>query len=138
MNDDRNDTRRRDDDADALRRALLALLPGLGLAAPAAAQDAAVSQPRAYRVAFENERLRALEYRNRPGLGVCGIGMHSHPAHLTVVLFDGPGRLRTPDGAWKNFSAKKGNVFWSEAETHEVENLSGREAHAILIELKTP
>lgn len=130
MDDDAND------DVSALRRALLALLPGLGLADAADAQDAAIAQPHAYRVAFENDRLRALEYRNRPGMGVCGVGMHSHPAHLTIGLFDGPGRVRMQGGEWKDFTAKRGNVFWSEAETHEVENLSGREAHAILIELK--
>ncbi len=131
-----SDAPRDDADVDALRRSLLALLPGLGLAAPAAAQDATVAQPQAYRVAFENERLRALEYRNRPGLGICGNGMHSHPAHLTVVLFDGPARVREPGGSWKDITARRGHVFWSEAETHEVENLSGRESHAILIELK--
>lgn len=131
-----DDHTRDDDDVSTLRRALLALLPGLTLAGEANGQDAAVAQPQAYRVAFENDRLRALEYRNRPGTGVCGNGMHSHPAHLTVVLFDGPARVREPNGRWKNVVSKKGDVFWSEAETHEVENLSGRESHAILIELK--
>lgn len=134
MDDDTRD----DDDVSTLRRALLALLPGLTLAGEASAQDATIAQPQAYRVAFENDRLRALEYRNRPGAGVCGNGLHSHPAHLTVVLFDGPARVREPGGAWKNVVSKKGAVFWSEAETHEVENLSGRESHAILIELKKP
>ena len=131
-----DDATRDRDDVNDLRRALLALLPGLTLAGETSAQDAVVSQPQAYRVAFENDRLRALEYRSRPGLGVCGNGMHSHPAHLTVVLFDGPGRVREPGGPWKNINAKRGHVFWAEAETHEVENLSGREAHAVLIELK--
>ena len=131
-----DDETRDHDGVNDLRRALLALLPGLTLAGETHAQDAVVSQPQAYRVAFENERVRALEYRNRPGMGVCGNGMHSHPAHLTVGLFDGPGRVRGPGGQWKNFTAKKGDVFWAEAETHEVENLSGRESHAILIELK--
>lgn len=133
MHDDPRDT---GTEANELRRALLALLPGLSLAGEAAAQDAVLAQPQAYRVAFDNERLRALEYRGRPGVGVCGNGMHSHPAHLTVVLFDGPARVREPGGGWKDIRAKKGHVFWSEAETHEVENLSGRESHAILIELK--
>jgi beta-alanine degradation protein BauB len=73
------------DELNDLRRALLALLPGLALSDVALAQDAAKIQPSSYRVAFENDRLRALEYRSRPGMGVCGTGMHSHPAHLTVV-----------------------------------------------------
>ena len=131
------DDPRTDDDLNDLRRSLLALLPGLMLAGNASAQDATKMQPRAYRVAFENDKLRALEYRGRPGMGVCGEGMHSHPAHLTVVLAGGKVRGRTPGGAWSEAVGKLGDVFWSEAETHEVENISGRDSHALLIELKT-
>jgi hypothetical protein len=124
------------EDIDDLRRLLTALLPAFALAPAARAQDAAKVQPRAYKVAFENDKLRALEYRGRPGMGVCGEGMHSHPAHLTVVLFDGKVRVKTPDGKVKMAEGKVGDVFWSEAETHEVENISGRNSHALLIELK--
>jgi hypothetical protein len=125
-----------DDELNTLRRTLLALLPGLTLADTATAQDAARIQPQSYRVAFENDKLRALEYRGRPGMGVCGSGMHSHPAHLTVVMFDGKVRVKTPDGKVVVADGKAGDVFWSEAETHEVENISGRNSHAVLIELK--
>lgn len=125
-----------DPDVNALRRALMALLPGFALADAASAQDAATIQPGSYRVAFENDKLRALEYRSRPGMGVCGTGVHSHPAHLTVVLFDGKVRFREPGGAWKTAEGKLGDVFWSEAETHEVENISGRNGRALLVELK--
>jgi hypothetical protein len=124
------------EDIDEYRRVLAALLPAFAFAPAAQAQDAAKVQPRAYKVAFENDKVRALEYRGRPGMGVCGEGMHSHPAHLTVVLFDGKVRVRTPDGKIKLADGKIGNVFWSEAETHEVENISGRDSHALLIELK--
>jgi hypothetical protein len=125
-----------DDDLNPVRRTLLALLPGLVLADAVNAQDAAKIQPQAYRVAFENDRLRALEYRSKPGMGVCGQGMHSHPAHLTVVMASGKVRVRTPDGQVVVAESKLGDVFWSEAETHEVENISGRNLHALLIELK--
>ena len=124
------------DDLNALRRTLLALLPGLVLADGASAQDAAKMQPSSYRVAFENDKLRALEYRGRPGMGVCGDGMHSHPAHLTVVLFSGKVRAKTPNGKTHIAEGTVGDVFWQEAETHEVENISGRNSHVILIELK--
>jgi hypothetical protein len=124
------------EDIDELRRVLATLLPAFAFAPAAQAQDAAKVQPSAYKVAFENDKLRALEYRGRPGMGVCGEGMHSHPAHLTVVLFDGKVRVKTPDGKIKVADGKIGNVFWSEAETHEVENISGRNSHALLIELK--
>jgi beta-alanine degradation protein BauB len=126
-----------DDEAlNALRRTLLALLPGFALTDTATAQDAARMQPQSFRVALENDKLRALEFRSRPGMGVCGEGMHSHPAHLTVVLFAGKVRVKTPDGTVKVKDGKVGDVFWSEAETHEVENISGRDSHALLIELK--
>ena len=126
------------DELNDLRRTLLALLPGLALSDMAMGQDAAKMQPSSYRVAFENDRLRALEYRSRPGMGVCGAGMHSHPAHLTVVLVSGRVRGKTPDGKVAFADGKAGDVFWSEAGTHEVENVSDRDLHAVLIELKSP
>ncbi|HWH83573.1 MAG TPA: hypothetical protein VNU71_15180, partial [Burkholderiaceae bacterium] len=73
-----------DIDDEARRRSLLALLAGLGLGDVALAQDAAAVQPRAYRVALENDKLRVLEFNSRPGMAVCGNGMHSHPAHLSI------------------------------------------------------
>lgn len=127
-----------DSDADRLdrRSALLALLASLGLADQATAQDAAAVQPQAYRVALDNPQLRVLEFNSKPGMGVCGSGMHSHPAHLTVLLSAGKFRLRTPDGKVQVGESKLGDVFWSEAETHEVENILGRDMRTLLIELK--
>ncbi|MGJ7497927.1 cupin domain-containing protein [Variovorax sp. RT4R15] len=127
-----------DHNADELRRMLLTLLPALTLGADALAQDATKVQPGAYRVAFENDRVRVLEFRSRPGLGVCGVGMHSHPAHLTVTLSAGKARVKTPDGKEFIGENKLGDVFWSEAETHEVENISGKDMRALLVELKAP
>jgi hypothetical protein len=119
------------------RQALVALLAALGGDA-AQAQDAATVQPRAYRVAFENDKLRVLEYVSRPGMGVCGNGMHSHPAHLTIALTPAKVRIRLPDGKTLIGENKVGDVFWSEAETHETENVSGRDMRALLVELKSP
>lgn len=125
-----------DDSPDDLRRALLALLPMLAVAESADAQDAAKIQPQSYRIALENDQLRVLDFRSRPGMGVCGSGVHSHPAHLTVALTPGKVRVRTPDGQVKVEENTEPIVFWSEAETHEVENISGRNMRAFLIELK--
>jgi hypothetical protein len=124
------------DSPDDLRRAILALLPMLALSESADAQDAAKMQPQSYKVAFENQRLRVLDYQSRPGMGVCGNGMHSHPAHLTVALTPGKVRVKTPDGKVEIAENKDVLVFWSEAETHEVENISGRNMRALLVELK--
>jgi beta-alanine degradation protein BauB len=122
---------------DGLRRALLALLPMLVITEDSGAQDAVQSQPQNYRVAFENDKLRVLEYNGRPGMGVCGDGMHSHPAHLTVLLSSGKVRIKTPDGKVEVHNDPVGAVFWSDAVTHEVENISGSNIRSLLIELKS-
>jgi hypothetical protein len=122
---------------DEVRRNLLRLLPLLALAEPAAAQDAAKIQPQAYRVALNNDRVRVLDYNSRPGMGVCGNGMHSHPAHLTVVLSGGSVRIKTPDGKTiEKRDIPDGTVFWSEAETHITENIGGSHVRSLIIELK--
>ena len=121
---------------DGLRRALLALLPMIALSDDSSAQDAVQSQPQSYRVAFENDKVRVLEYNGRPGMGVCGTGMHSHPAHLTVLLSAGKVRIKAPDGKVEIHNDPLGAVFWSDAVTHEVENISGSNIRSLLIELK--
>jgi len=125
--------------ADADRRlALMAVLATLGAADTVRAQDAALVQPRAYRVVFENDKLRVLEFYSRPGMGVCGSGVHSHPAHLTIALSEAKVRVKLTDGKTLVGENKVGDVFWSEAETHETENISGKDIRALIVELKAP
>ena len=122
------------------RQVMLASLGGIatGFVIPdAAAQDAAKVMPRAYRVAFENDRVRVLDFIGRPGMGVCGEGMHSHPAHLTIVMSDWQGIATAPDNAKTPRNSKVGDVFWSEAVTHKVENTGNTTARVMIIELKT-
>ena len=120
------------------------MLAGLGSllasldTADAGAQDPAKTMPRAYRVAFENDKLRVLEFTGRPGMGICGQEMHSHPAHLTVVLTDWQGHASTPDSPARHIARKSGDVFWSEAEVHKVENTGKTTSRVLLIELKAP
>lgn len=103
----------------------------------ALAQDAAKMQPGAYRVLLENSSVRVLEFNSRPGMGICGIGQHSHPAHLTVLLT--PAKVRVKENG-KVFVAqnKAGDVFWSEAVTHETENITGANVRSLIIEIKAP
>jgi hypothetical protein len=102
------------------------------------AQDPAKVMPRAYRVAFENDQLRVLEFTGRPGMGICGQGMHSHPARLSIALSDWEARVTTPDGTSKNRERKLGDVFWREAETHQTENTGKTNSRVLIVELKTP
>ncbi|HUP96831.1 MAG TPA: hypothetical protein VM073_02755 [Usitatibacter sp.] len=122
---------------EALLRASAGLLSALGIA-EAGAQDAARNQPGAFRVVLENERLRVLEFRSRPGMELCGVGKHSHPAHLTIALSEARVRVTRPDGSKFVASNRLGDVFWSEAETHGTENIGGREVRALIVEFKDP
>ena len=126
------------DIADGDRRSiLLAVIAALASVDAALAQDAAAVQPRAYRVVLENDRLRVLEFVSRPGMGVCGTGIHSHPAHLSIALSAMKARVKTADGKTFVGESKLGDVFWSEAETHETENITGKDARALMVELKS-
>jgi hypothetical protein len=123
------------------RKLLLAGVGGLAAqfgASGAAAQDPTKVMPRAYRVAFENDQLRVLDFVGRPGMGICGEGMHSHPAHLTIVMADWQGVVSAPGTAAKPRQRKFGDVFWSEAETHKVENTGKTNSRVLIVELKTP
>jgi hypothetical protein len=103
----------------------------------ASAQDAAKVQPSSYRVVLENDRVRVLEYNGQPGMGVCGTGTHSHPAHLTVRLT--PAKVKiTENGRSTVVNNKVGDVFWSDAVTHETENVGGENVRSLIIELKDP
>ena len=125
-------------DATMSRRDLLALLGIMGLAATTdlAAQDASKVNPRSYSVVLENDKVRVLEYKSRPGFGVCGQGKHTHPAHLTIPLANGKVQVVKDDGKSEIHEAKSGSIFWAPAETHSVENISGRPMRAYMIEIK--
>ena len=84
---------------------------------------------------LENDRVRVLEYLSRPGLGVCGPGMHYHPAHVAVSLTGA--RLKTThDGKVAFVDIPPGHVFFSEAETHSAEVLGGPKTRTYIVELK--
>jgi hypothetical protein len=117
------------------RRQAAALLAAFGVPPDAMAQDAATADPRAYRVVLDNERVRVLEYRSRPGLGVCGQGMHYHPAHVTVSL-TGAKLRRTVGGNVTMAEIPPGHVFYAEAETHSAEVIGGSGTRTYIIELK--
>ena len=118
------------------RRQVLALLAAFGVTRKTLAQDATTADPRSYRVVLENDRVRVLEYKSRPGLGVCGQGMHYHPAHVTVSLTGAKLKVTTPDGKVSFHEIPPGQVFFFEAETHSAEIIGGAGTRSYIIELK--
>lgn len=120
------------------RRQVLTLLAALGVAPEALAQDPAAVAPRSFRVVLENERVRVLEFKSRPGFGVCGEGMHSHPDHVTVSLTGAKLKVTTSTGKVSFEDIAAGAVFFEPAETHSAEIIGGRNTRSYIIELKGP
>jgi quercetin dioxygenase-like cupin family protein len=119
------------------RRDLIKLLAVLGAAhSTSHAQDAVKLAPRNYRVAFENEKVRVLEYYSKPGLGLCGHGRHFHPGHLVFALTPAKAKVTLPDGRVIIAEDKAGDIFWAPAGTHTVENVGSTPVRAYLVEPK--
>ena len=117
------------------RRQAVALLAALGVSAEADAQDAVTADPRSFRVVVDNDSVRVLEYKSRPGLGVCGQGLHYHPAHVTVSL-TGAKLKKTENGKASLVDIPPGHVFFAPAETHSAEVIGGSGTRTYIVELK--
>ncbi|MSO23858.1 MAG: hypothetical protein EXQ58_11580 [Acidobacteria bacterium] len=87
------------------------------------------------KVIFENDRVRVLEVRLKPGEKV---PMHSHPAHLTYTVSNFKGKYSVPDGETTLAEGKTSAWSWTEAITHAGENVGTTEIHTFAIELKEP
>jgi beta-alanine degradation protein BauB len=106
----------------------------LALAAPVMAQDPVPLYPDNYKVLFENDRVRVLDFKLRKGATE---KFHSHPAAITYVLAPFKIRFSFPDGTTKIREAKIGDVIFGEALVHSPENIGETDAHGILVEMKT-
>jgi quercetin dioxygenase-like cupin family protein len=96
--------------------------------------DPVVTDPELYRVIFENERVRVLEYRDRPGDAT---SPHSHPDTVMYTLTSFSRRLAA-DGRQVEVTLPAGQVRWVAAQEHSGENVGDTVTHALFIELKEP
>jgi beta-alanine degradation protein BauB len=117
------------------RRRAFALLAAFGVTAEVLAQDASKANPRSYRVVLDNKSVRVIEYKSRPGLGVCGEGIHSHPAHLAIALTSAKVKV-TQDGKTSYGDIPAGEVLYFDAEVHAAENVGGAGTRFYLVEIK--
>ena len=97
------------------------------------AKDAAEAAPNVYTVLFENERVRLLEGRVRPGESS---SMHSHPDGLTYVLQGGKAPVSTPSGGHAEVELKAGQFGWQEAKEHSATNLEETDIVVLFFEPK--
>ncbi len=112
------------------------MLAAFGVTRDLLAQDAVTSDPRSFRIVLDNERVRVLEYKSGPGLGVCGQGMHYHPDRVTVSLTEAKVKVTNAEGKAVVRDIPAGHVFYAPAETHSVENIGGSGTRIYIIELK--
>jgi quercetin dioxygenase-like cupin family protein len=108
--------------------------PAAAVAArPAGGADPVSVDPTHYKVLLDNDRVRVLEFRARPGEKS---PMHSHPDYITYNFNGGKTKFSYPKGKPVEVTGKAGDVLWHKAETHAGEITGGTEAHVLIVELK--
>jgi quercetin dioxygenase-like cupin family protein len=111
---------------------LVPLLRAICMAA--SAQDPVKTSPQFYKVLLDNDQVRVLEYRLKPGEKE---PMHSHPAGVVYVLSGATLKFSYPGGRTEEKTAATGEAIWRDPVTHAVENIGKTEAHALAIDLKS-
>jgi quercetin dioxygenase-like cupin family protein len=95
--------------------------------------DPTITDPDAYKVIFENERIRVLEYRDEPGYRT---SPHEHPDSVMYTLSGFARRLVDADGESRDVTLALGEVRWLNAQTHSGENIGDTPTHVLFVELK--
>ena len=96
--------------------------------------DPTTSNADLYHVVFENDRVRVLEYRDRPGDRTTP---HAHPDSVMVTLSSFRRRLSS-GGASREVELAAGLASWLPAQQHSGENIGDTETHVVFVELKEP
>lgn len=102
---------------------------------PVPSQDVVKVAGDSHQVIFENEHVRVLAVDLKPGQVA---PMHSHPDSVSYFLTDGKLKITMPDGKVIERNPKAGGAAWSDAVTHEAQNVGTTEFKQVQIELKPP
>ena len=94
--------------------------------------DPAETNPQFYKVVFENDRVRVLEYRDQPGDATTP---HAHPDSVMYTLSSFRRRLVHGEQQ-RDVELAAGEVRWLDAQQHAGENIGDTPTHSIFIELK--
>jgi hypothetical protein len=113
------------------RAALLGLF--MLSSAPVLAQDPIKTDGDKYKVKFENDKVRVLEYRDMPGEKT---NQHRHPAFVLYALGPFKRTITLPDGKVLTREFKAGEVLYSDAQTHIGANVGDTPTHVIIVEFK--
>lgn len=96
--------------------------------------DPVQTDPGLYHVLFENDRVRVLEYRDRPGDAT---HPHTHPDSVMVTLTSFRRRLWS-GGREVELELPAFEARWVGAQEHSGMNIGDSETHSIFVELKEP
>ncbi len=96
--------------------------------------DPVATNPELYRILFENDRVRVLEYRDQPGDRTTP---HDHPDSVMVTLSTFRRKL-VAGGNTIELELGGGLARWLPAQRHSGENTGDTQTRVIFVELKEP
>ena|SRR5688572_31371451 len=94
--------------------------------------DPVMTNPDLYKVIFENDVVRVLEYTDRPGDRTTP---HQHPDSVMYTLSSFRRRLSSDKGN-RDVDISAGVTSWLPAQQHHGENIGATPTHVIFVELK--
>ena len=94
--------------------------------------DPVTTNPDHYKVVFENDRVRVLEYTDRPGDRTTP---HQHPDSVMHTLSSFRRRLSSGDQQ-REVDMPAGLTGWLPAQQHSGENIGDTDTHVLFVELK--
>jgi len=96
------------------------------------APDPTETDPDKYKVVFENDRVRVLEYTDHPGDRTTP---HAHPDSVMYTLSSFRRRLHQ-NGQHRDVEIAAGTTGWLPAQEHAGENIGDTPTHVLFVELK--
>ena len=117
-----------------MTRSLLVLVCCLVTYDGALAQDATYDHRPAFKVEIDNPQVRVVRRYHAPHEKV---PMHSHKDGVVVYLTELREISTESDGTSRRITRHAGDVIWSPAHTHSLENLADTPIEVIEIELKS-
>lgn len=106
---------------------------GLAACAQASAPGPTETDPDKYTLLLENESVRVLEYRDRPGDRT---KPHHHDDFVLYALAPFKRKLTFPDGTSRERTFRAGEVIWMTDQKHVGENTGDTDTHVLIVELK--
>lgn len=96
--------------------------------------DPVVTDADKYKTIFENDKVRVLDYKDKPQDKT---KQHFHPSFVLYALTSFKRLIHLPTGKTIKREFANGDIIWSDAQTHIGENIGKTDTHALIVELKS-